>query len=318
MRFLLKAYGLILDSNVPVPGLDRALAGEAAQVRIELSERPGSWGSPAGKFYYASDWFDDRGEPALRVWQSDSEFHLVYSQGPEFRIDRAGAWVAGAWPAGMTLEAVAYYLLGPVLGFLLRLRDTLCLHAGGAVIDGRAILFAGGCGSGKSTLAASFARAGFPVLCDDLAAIRQEAGMSHVQPGYPRVKLWPDSAAALFGESGALPVVAPEWDKRYLEISRTFAAAALPLAAIYLLRFQMDPGPPAFAPVTAREAVTSLVVNTYAYYLLDMNMRASELRSLAKLMAGVPVRSFTRPADFQQAAASIDAIVTDVRSLCTP
>jgi hypothetical protein len=318
LEFLLKAYGLTLTSNVLVPGLAPASAEDQAQVRVTFSEAPAAAGLPALEPYYVSPWSDARGVPGLRVWQTDSAFHLIYSDGLEFRVNRGGTDIAVAWPAGMPLEELAYYFLGPALGFLMRIRGTLCLHASAIVMEGRAVLFAGGPGAGKSTLAASFAQAGFPVLSDDIAAIHRQAETSFVQPGYPRLRLWPDSVTALFGRADALPQIAADWDKRYFPLSGEFATQPAPLAAVYLLASQKHPGPPAFEPVPALEGVTSIVGSSYGANLLNMSMRAGELRAAAALVHGVTVRRLTRCAAFDQTTGLIDAIVADIRTQCTP
>ena len=77
-----------------------------------------------------------------------------YADGTRFVVDEGGTEVWAWWPEGATLDATATYLLGPVFGWLLRLRGVLALHASVAALDGRAAAFAGPAGMGKSTTAA--------------------------------------------------------------------------------------------------------------------------------------------------------------------
>src|SRR5437879_13890138 len=50
------------------------------------------------------------------------------------------------------------------------------------------------------------------------------------EPGYPRVRLWPDAVHALYGSSTDLPRLTPTWDKRYLDLADQFEPLVLPLA----------------------------------------------------------------------------------------
>ena len=71
--------------------------------------------------------------------------------------------VWAVWPAASSLEDVATYLLGPVLGLLLRLRGVPCLHASAVAFGDSAVAFAGSEGAGKSTTAAALASRGHAV-----------------------------------------------------------------------------------------------------------------------------------------------------------
>src|SRR5207244_6105024 len=114
----------------------------------------------------------------------------------------------------------------------------LCLHASAVAVADRAIALVGLPGAGKSTAAAAFACAGYPVISDDVVALEDHGERFLVQPGYPRVNLWPDSVRRLFGSEDALPRITPTWEKRYLPLGQKghpFASKPLPLAAVYIL-----------------------------------------------------------------------------------
>src|SRR4029077_52896 len=89
----------------------------------------------------------------------------------EFAIDAGGKRIEVRWADSTTLENARSYLLGPVLGFLLRLRGVTCLHASAVAVDDFAVAIAGPPGSGKCTTAAAFARRGHAVLSDDVVPL---------------------------------------------------------------------------------------------------------------------------------------------------
>ncbi|HMH50410.1 MAG TPA: hypothetical protein VK548_09285 [Candidatus Acidoferrum sp.] len=234
-------------------------------------------------------------------------------------VDAAGTKVWSSWPPTLTLQDAAPSLLGPILGFLLRVRGVLCLHAAGVASGQNGFALVGPQGAGKSTLAAAFAEAGYAVLADDVLSVVESAGGFHIQPGYPRLRLWDESVSALYGHSDALPLLAPHWDKRYLDLTgprHRFHAVSVPLRAIYVLEARsVSPAAPLVEPVSHGAAFMSLVRNTYANQLLDDSMRRTEFSQLESLVAAVPVRRVRPHNDYAQLASLRIAICEDLERI---
>jgi len=315
-------YGLRITSNCAVPGLSADDGSGDGDVELHLNdgfEFPALFGP---EFLYTSEDTDDSGQPLLRVARlRNGAYGLFYSDGPRFAVDPQGRKIVADWPPGYSLEDVATYLSGPVLAFVLRLRGLVCLHASAVAIEGRAIAFVGPPGAGKSTTSAALAKNGYAVLSDDVVALVERGDCFRVQPGYPRVNLWPDSARALFGSEETLPSVTPTWDKRFLTLDQgrfRFESRALPLGVIYILRAR-ETGRSAcrIGPVLSPSAVITLVANTYLNYLLDKDMRSREFGLLGRLVNSIAVR-FVEPVD---AASQLDelaeAICADARAVLT-
>jgi hypothetical protein len=196
------------------------------------------------------------------------------------------------------------------------LRGVLTLHASAVVYQGSAIAFLGAAGAGKSTAAAAFARAGYAVLTDDALALTEEGNKFLVQPGYERIRLWPDSARMLFGASTDLPAISEGWDKRELQVRERLALQAVPLGAILALHADAaEDGEIRTLPLAGGEAVMTLVANTYANYLLDAPMRAGELELLGRLVTQVPVRRFRFPAGGEALSRLPSAIAAELDAL---
>ena len=320
-----KIYGLRVAANRAIPGLAPQLdsAGET-DLRIHLKECPAFPAlalESAPSFFYTSPNLDEAGEPALRVASlaGGACFGFFYQDGARFAIDRDGRELWADWPEGYSLEDAATYLVGPVMGFVLRLQGIIPLHASGVAIDDQAIAMVGAPGAGKSTTAAAFARLGYPVLSDDVVALSHHAEHFLVAPGYPRVNLWPDSVRALLGSEQALPLITPTWGKHYLplgEAGHRFQSAQLPLGAIYLLG-ERDPDRklPVIEEVFASDALMNLVANTYVNYLLDRGMRLSEFDLLSRLVARVPVRRLCPSDDPSAVLAMCEAVAADARQV---
>jgi hypothetical protein len=303
MRLVYSVYGLRVLADAPVPGLLPAADFGQIDVRVWLNRMPSWWESGLGEtaeVWYRSPGRDENGNSNLTIWKlpQGEWFRILYYDGTEFLVDPQRGQIWSQWLPNATVEDSATYLIGPVFGFVLRMRGVCCLHASAVNVGQTAIAFVGRPQAGKSSTAAAFAKLGYPVISDDIAALVQEDSTFLVQPGYPRLCLWPDVTASLYGSS--LPRITPLdgssewWDKRYLDLTagaRQFQAHALPLSAIYLLDERLeDAACPRVEAVPVGPALVQLAANTYMNYLLDRSMRSTEFHFLSRVVSGLPVR----------------------------
>ncbi len=297
------AFGLTVSTSSAVPGLEPLATAPAADVQIWLDGRWPDIDALRESLCYTGD-FENGATPEVRVWSVAGQyFRFRYYDGVQFVVDRAGTEVWASWPATSTLEDAATYLLGPVLGFLLRLRGVVCLHASAVAVDDRAVLLAGPPEAGKSTAAAAFWRIGHAILTDDVAPIVDVAGLPHVQPAYPQLRLWPEAVEDFYGSAEALPKLTPTWEKRALDLRAGhggFQLQRLPLAGIYVLEDRSSGRDAVIESLSGRASILALLANSYTGYLLDPPMRANELAFLTRIAARVPVRRLVRSADRPQ------------------
>jgi hypothetical protein len=299
LSFNYSVFGLSLRSNLAIPGLNSASTSlPATDVEVHLGISPATRSDSStnpGELKFVSSDLNAAGEPALRIWHvGDSALlYLAYCDGMEFWLDRRGTSVWAKWPATSSLEDAATFLLGPVLGLLLRLRGVTCLHASAVAFDDRAVAFVGDEGAGKSTTAAAFARRGYPVLSDDVVAIVEREGGFYVMPAYPYLSLWPDSVKLLYGPDKSLPTFSANWDKRVLSLAEdrlSFQKKPLPLGAIFILGERSSEASAPFLEVpSAQDCLMALVANSYATGMLDTEMRSREFALFGRLLASVPV-----------------------------
>lgn len=271
-----RVYGLVIESDIPVDGLSPIEAQPA-----DLHLRAGDV-TPLAHELDAS-WLDDEG---ARVTRDSDAIVLEYRDETRFRIEPR--LITTSWIT--TAEDMATYLLGPVLAFALRMRGTLVLHASAVAIGGRALLIAGAAGAGKSTTAAAFVKHGAAMITDDVAAIDRGA----VRPGHSRLRLWNDSAAALFGSANALPLLTPTWTKRYAP--STVVDLPVPLHAIAILAGRERVM--RVRKLDGHEAVMAVLARTSVPQLIDDAYRAKELAQIVDLVAATPVFELITPDDF--------------------
>lgn len=317
-----RCSGLVLWTSRPVPGLETASPEDEIDVEAWLGDDP-PWRDEPGevtRVVHESPHLY-RGRPTLVVTELDGGrwFRMAFSDDIDFVLDAAGGRVWATWADYQTLEDAATYLLGPVLGYLLRRRGVTGLHASAVAIDGRAVALVGPAGTGKSTTAAAFAREGWPVLSDDFVPLAEEEGRILARPAFPLIRLWSESARLLYGSPDALPVLAPNWQKRVVDLrARGYAVVTEPLelAALYLFGERLDdPAAPRVEPEPTASGFLALVANTNATFLMDRAMRAAEFRFLSRVTGRVPLRRLHPHARPERLPELIRAVVEDVRSL---
>lgn len=210
--------------------------------------------------------------------------------------------------------------VGPVLGCILRLLGTICLHASVVNIDGKAVVIMGGSTGGKSSTAAGIFQLGHQVLADDVAAITVRDNRYFVQPGYPKIRLRPEPAATLFREKepSSLPMVYSDRDSRYLSLESEsgFCSESRPLAALYLLDKRDEAlTTPFIEPIEAHEKLIKLTENTFGSYMVYKDLRIKEFKFLAELAKKMPVRRLSFGNDLRTLPLQCRAIISDFRRL---
>jgi hypothetical protein len=292
-------FGLVFHSNRSLPRIPLELnKAERWDVALHLGVSPYAKGENARvsqELTYASADTNEKGEPALQIWtvKHGAFVRMAYNDGTQFWLDNKRENIWATWPESLSLESAASYLLGPVLGLLLRLRGVVGLHASAVAFENQTVAFVGSAGAGKSTTAAAFAKQGFGILSDDIVALEESNVGFFVLPAYPHLCLWPDSVKALYGSVEALPRFLPDWEKRCLVLGgdgTRFQSRALPLGVIYLLGNRCSDPAPYVETMRPQASLLSLVVDTYANKILDREMRAREFDVLGRLAAAVPIR----------------------------
>lgn len=323
MKYYYRAYGLAVSSNRPLPWFQRARQRKRPDVRARVGELPPGLRPKqvmAGEALYVCPDQGPQGGPWLKIWSDPTTGYFLFRWSDEtlFAVEARGREIWASWPASLKEdEVIPVYLTGNMMSFILRLRGYACLHASAVVVDGRALLIGGPSGSGKSTLAASFARAGYAVLSDDVAALKCRRDSVMVYPSFPRIGLWPPSAEGLFGPDHGLARLWPNEEKRFMRLdadSIRFPTRAVPLGAVYTLGDKLPAGEKVrIEPAVGPQAILALVASTFGVLLRDSRARAAEFRLKARA-AEQPVRYLHRPMDFSRLGELCDSIVRDFRS----
>ena len=188
------------------------------------------------------------------------------------------------------------FLLGSALGILCHQRGLLPLHANAIVVGNGAYAFAGPSGTGKSTLAAYFARAGYPVLCDDVCVIDVDhPGGPVAWPGLPRLKLWGDASAAFGHDRSRLDRVIDGMDKFHVALPAQQEARPIPFRRLYLLGRAEAGAEPDILPLRGRAAMEAIMAQTYrGLYLPVLGLTSRHFLQCAALAGRIQVYTAAR------------------------
>jgi hypothetical protein len=194
---------------------------------------------------------------------------------------------------GAYKSLVRVCLLGPGLAALLHQRGLLILHGSAVTISGTAVAFLGDKGWGKSTLAAYLQSRGHSFLADDIVALQLEStGRIRIIPGFPHLKLWPDSASYFGMDLDGMTRLQPGLDKRGHRLDDDFSTAALELGAIYILDIGDEDE---VVPIGRSAALMELVRHSYLAGYLDATGTAGyHLQQCGRVVSSVPVSYLKR------------------------
>jgi len=294
------AFGLTIESELALPELVPA-AGDGPQVSVQRGSVPGTFAA-------------SRAEQESPYYQATTD-HVVlhWPEVGAFEVDK-GRRVVVDLKENVDAELARLPLLGAVFAALLMQRQRLVLHASAVAVRGRAVGFVGVKGAGKSTMSAALHGGGYPLVSDDLLAVRFEDEAVMVDPGFPRFKLSPEAAeAALQDDPDRLSPLHARIRKRARMANGSFSTAPLPLGAVYVLAPGADVET---RPIRGRNALFELLPHNYNDTLIDAigdaTMRRWHFEACAKLIKRVPVRLLQRPADLGRLQETAERIVSEV------
>jgi hypothetical protein len=316
-------YGLGLGVDRPLSRLFGAPPAPQVDVELTLGSMP-PWRDElvesSSQLWQVRE-SPDPNRPWLSVWKvGGSHIRLDYFDGVDVLLSSDGTRVWTTWPDTMTLDDVSAYLLGPVMGIVLRLRGTPSLHASAVAIGDRTAVFVGTKGAGKSTTAAALVARGCGVVADDVVPLTQRGTTWFAGPGYGCLRLWHDAIGALARADAAfaqLPAEAGD-DAYHVNLAEhriAFRNEALPLGAIYIFEGRSNNAEsPSVSSIRPARGLMDLVTHSFANTYLDASSRAREFEALADVVSRVPLRSVRAHTDLARLPELCDLVLDDFTS----
>lgn len=274
-----QAFGLHIHSEIEFPNLPPATAPDLPEVYIQVRSLPAALpGAPETPRYFQAV------QGKLLVHIKDIGRMLV-ENGQRITFEPLPS-----------AEAVNVRLVLSNLGLsaILHQRGALALHASAIATPDGAVLFCGARQAGKSTLAAGLHQRGWPLVCDDKAALRLDEGQLLVIPSFPELRLWRDAIQQL-DFAGMRAEKTPAMDKFNLGLSQGFHDSPLPLRAIYLLR----PAPIDEIHITPLNGMSKFqVIKRHTYtnqFLRDLGLLPAHFNLASAVASQAEMALVTRP-----------------------
>ncbi len=284
------AYGLHIASEIPLPEFQ--VGGRGGDVEVRLGPKQSEPGDEWSAITNVGFSWPRRG---VGVYNHPTAGRFALEQGrkvtlyPEPEIDWRMAQLC---------------LAGPVLAGVLYQREATVLHAGSVLVDGQVAAFVGACGQGKSTLTAAMHAAGHPIVTDDLVAVPY--GKREIYPGYPQIKIAPETAQVLGLDPRQIRPLHPASPKSVYRSTEVFPRVELPLGAI----FSLSQGEALnLRRLSPREALVQLIAHSYRFDQAQGGLdTAAYFRALGDLIERVPVYELQRPRSLELLPATVTLI----------
>lgn len=210
---------------------------------------------------------------------------------------------------------IRVFLLGSVFGFLCHQRGLFPLHASCVAIGGKAVALCGPTGAGKSTTATHLTLRGHRLVADDVCVIDvAAAGGPRVLPAFPRLKLTEEALSALkISSEGVERDRLGALDKFHYTPTESFAAGAMPLGGIFLLR-RAKPEEPEKCILLSRPVEKMAVLSKEIFRpqaAAALRNPESLLAAQAAIAGGAPMWRVVRRFDF----AAMDRWLSQIETL---
>ena len=265
-------FDISLDSDIHLPELPE---GSARETIINIKS-----GVDIASEYcepeYFHEWHDADGGISMLSAEIDDGYFLRFPEMVDFLISSSRDTVLYFPEPDIPEETIRHLILDQIIPRILGQQGQLVLHASAVQMsDGMVIVFLGDTGWGKSTIASSYYEQGAKLITDDCLLIKVIDKNVFCVPNYYGLRLYPDSAEAIFKENVKYQPVAHYTSKERLILhSAEFTIAEpIPVGAIFLLS---DPNIGSIDRVSVNmirgaKEIMAIVEQTF---LLDINDKA--------------------------------------------
>lgn len=286
--FYYHAFGLDISSEIELPGILQAVDHDRIDVEIVK-----------GKIYLPSHGessnyiiFDKQ---VLIWWEGIGRVKII--DGKQIIVDGDENQIIPS-------------LLGPVMSILLHQRGFLVLHASAVKVENFAVAFLGYRGIGKSTTAIHLHMKGYPLVADDILAIKfDENGKPIVYPGYFHVRLSDESYSNIKHYTEIITPIRTLAGKFFCDASHGFSPEPVNLKAIFILDKSEEIN---INSLNYQNNLLDLLRHSTVRYAFRDNEQADNLIKCGKLINNVSIKVLKVNHSFEDVSTLINLIEEDL------
>lgn len=291
-------FNIALDSDIPLPELPEVELAKSI-IRIQAGEDASCIPAQPEWFHH---WETPEGEVSILCAKLTDAYLLRFPKLVDFTISMSCDTVLYFAKPDIPVATIRHLLLDQVVPRILGQRGYLILHASAVVMPGgQAIAFLGHSGRGKSTLASSFHHHGARLITDDCLLLEEVGGHIVAIPNYYGLRLFTDSATAIFGEQSGDSPVAHYTTKKRLQLSskgRADSKAASRLTTVFLLADAGEDGEPLVRinKVKGIETIMTMIEQSFLLDITDKPLIARQFTELGRfLSSGINIYQLIYP-----------------------
>jgi hypothetical protein len=279
--YVYTAYQLNIHAEFPIPEFPAGDETAPPDVVIRLGALPAKLENVTGK--------------GVVYQAAANKFLLTLQDLASYLVQNGNEIIVEPAPDSLDSD-VRVFLLGSCIGALLHQRGILVIHAGAVYTEKGAVLFTGPSGVGKSTLLGELLRRGYKMMVDDVCGVVLDAaGIPLVLPGYPRTRLWSDSAEKLEQDVHEMVRTRPNMEKFERQAAEQYWDQPAPLRRIYLLSAS-NKDELYLKPAPRIHTFQIVLHNTYRQQFLDgLELRAPHFNLISAVAKQTGVTHVTRP-----------------------
>ena len=306
MRYLL--YGARVESAIELPAI---AAQPTGSVDCTMSLVPRVQVDDVSWFHA---WRYPRCAPSVMFGRGADGYVVRVPHVGDFSVSIDGASLQA--PSALPLSSAQHLLSDLVLPLALSRQRDLLLHASAVHLpDVGAVAIAGASGRGKSSLAAVLTAHGAALLSDDCTAVEQGNGYATVLPGYPGLRLWPESLTMFAAPARSAADMLPSGKVRVGAPGVQFRGQPSDLRAIFLLSKRHLRDRLRAKRIDQQAAVLQLMRHLFIIDVSDRLQLRRVFWAITSVVKRVPVFRIALPDDRERVAAAAESVVTLARSI---
>ena len=283
-------FNIALDSEIPLPELPELETADTV-IKVQAGVDAGSIPEQPSWFHH---WENPEGAISISCAKLGEFYLLRFPELVDFIISIPANTISYFPRKGIPPETIRHLLLDQVLPRILGQKGKLILHAAAVVTpEGHAIAFLGDSGKGKSTLASSFHHNGARLITDDCLLLEIIDGQVVAIPNYYGLRLFNDSATAIFGEQPDSSPVAHYTQKRRLQLPSSIThepETSFRLTSIFLFTdtdtdTDIEHDPVQINPIKGAEKIMAMIKQAFLLDITDMSLISRQFKDIGRLMS---------------------------------